>query len=93
MKFYHDNLPTAAVYTIGNPVIAQSIMQYDMRAGYNIPPRVLVLEKKDGKGTEVIYHLPSSVMALTDNPLLKQAAEGLDDKLDALFTKVTATEP
>ena len=82
--------PTAIVYTIGNPLIAQTIMQHDIRAGYMIPPRLMILEKADRTGTLVIYHLPSSVMALTDNPALKAAVQAVDNKLDKLVTSITA---
>lgn len=82
--------PVAAVYTIGNPLIAQIIMQHDIRAGYTIPLRLMILEKADGTGTEVIYHLPSSViMALTSNPDLKVVLQGLDEKLEKLVLNIT----
>ncbi|KAJ6614302.1 hypothetical protein B0H10DRAFT_2045619 [Mycena sp. CBHHK59/15] len=82
--------PRVVVYVIGNPITAQTMLQYDLRAAYNIPPRLLVLEKADGTGTDVIYHLPSSVIALGDNPQLMAAAEALDAKLEGLVAKVTA---
>lgn len=78
----------AVIYTIGNPLVAQGILLYDVRAGYNIPPRLMILEKADGIGTNVIYHLPSSVMVLTDDPRLKAAAEDLDAKLEKMITEV-----
>ncbi|KAJ7179935.1 hypothetical protein C8R43DRAFT_382814 [Mycena crocata] len=79
------------VYVLGNPIIAQTMLQYDLRGAYNIPPRLLVLEKADGTGTDVIYHLPSSVMVLEDdNEELKAAAKVLDSKLESLVEKITA---
>ncbi|THV08618.1 TT1751-like protein [Dendrothele bispora CBS 962.96] len=89
LKLYNEQTPPAILYTIGNPVIAQTMLKHDLRGAYNIPPRVLVLGKLDGSGTNVIYHLPSSVIALNDNPELKEAALALDEKLDRLITKVT----
>lgn len=65
-------------------------MKHDLRACIAIPPRILVLEKKDGTGTSVIYHLPSSIMPLGDNEDLKAAAKALDDQMDQLATRVTA---
>ncbi|KAK7061669.1 TT1751-like protein [Favolaschia claudopus] len=82
----------AVVYVVGNPLIAQSMLQHDLHGALNIPPRLLVLEKQDSAGTEVIYHLPSSVIALNDDPKLKAAAEGLDSKLQALVESITAVE-
>ncbi|KAK7470714.1 hypothetical protein VKT23_002136 [Stygiomarasmius scandens] len=93
LKLYDENTPPAIVYTIGNPVIAQTMLRHDLRGAYNIPPRVLVLGKPDASGTSVIYHLPSSVMVLDDsNAELKEAALALDDKLDKLITKVTTKD-
>jgi hypothetical protein len=68
------------------------MLQYDLRGAYNIPPRLLILEKADGTGTDVLYHLPSSVMALNDDKMLKAAAEALDSKLEALVESITAVE-
>ncbi|KAK0468276.1 uncharacterized protein EV420DRAFT_1503605 [Desarmillaria tabescens] len=89
MKTYNENVPTAIVYTIGNPVIAETMLRHDLRASLNIPPRLLILEKADRSGTDIVYHLPSSVMALGDNTELKAAAQILDDKVEQLLTKVT----
>ncbi|KAF8639717.1 hypothetical protein AX17_000979 [Amanita inopinata Kibby_2008] len=80
--------PAAVIYTIGNPIIAHTIIKHDIRAAYNIPPRLLVLENPDRSGVKVIYHLPSSVMALTNDTNIRAAAEYLDSKLDKLVTSV-----
>lgn len=82
--------PRAVVYVIGNPLIAQSILQHSVRAAHNAPLRVLFTETADGAGTEVVYNLPSSVMALDDNEVLRVAAEGLDRKLEGLVERITA---
>ncbi|KAJ7507738.1 hypothetical protein B0H11DRAFT_1793368 [Mycena galericulata] len=86
----YSSTPRVVVYVIGNPLIAQTMLQFDVRGAYNIPPRLLILEKADGTGTDVIYHLPSSVMVLSDNEMLKAAAEALDSKLESLVEKITA---
>ena len=82
--------PVAVVYTIGNPLLAQTIMHQDIRAGYTVPLRLMILEKADGTGTDVIYHLPSSVMALTGNLDLKVVLQVLDEKLENLVSNITA---
>ncbi|KAK7049578.1 hypothetical protein VNI00_005609 [Paramarasmius palmivorus] len=90
LKLYDDNVPFVSVYTIGNPIVAQSIMKHELRAAYNIPPRLLIAEKEDRTGTRVIYHLPSSVMAIDNsNPELAAALKALDEKLERLIIKVT----
>ncbi|KAJ7047429.1 hypothetical protein C8F04DRAFT_7683 [Mycena alexandri] len=84
--------PGLVVYVVGNPLLAQTVLQHDLRAAYNIPPRLLIIEKADGTGTDVVYHLPSSVMALGDNETLKAAAEAIDGKFEALVERITAVE-
>jgi uncharacterized protein (DUF302 family) len=76
------------LYTIGNPLIAQTILQHDNLAALHIPPRILVTEKQDRSGTKIIYILPSSVMVLRDNPALRDAVKVLDSKLEALLARV-----
>lgn len=90
MRLFKPKTPKSVLYTIGNPLIAETIMKHDLRAGLNIPPRLLIIEKEDGCGTQVLYHLPSSVMAIGDNHALKAAAEVLDEKLEELVAEVTA---
>jgi len=82
--------PVAVVYTIGNPLIAQSIMQHDIRAGHMVPLRLMILEKADRTGTNIMYHLPSSVMTLTNNPDLKAHLQALDEKLETLVSNISA---
>lgn len=88
----YSSSPRVIVYVLGNPIIAQTMLQYDLRGAYNIPLRLLILEKADGTGTDVLYHLPSSVMAPNDDKMLKAAAEALDSKLEALVESITAVE-
>jgi len=92
LQLFNSSTPRVIVYVLGNPLIAQTMLQHDLRGAYNIPPRVLVLEKADGTGTDVVYHLPSSVIALSDNEKLRAAAEALDSKLEALVESITAIE-
>ena len=90
MNLYTDEIgPQAVVYTLGNPLLAATIMQRDIRAGYSLPPRLMIVQKPDGDGTNVMYHLPSSVVAWEDNPGLKAALEVLNDKLDQMVTRIT----
>ncbi|KAF9452497.1 hypothetical protein P691DRAFT_794919 [Macrolepiota fuliginosa MF-IS2] len=88
------NTPATVLYTIGNPLIAQGILRHDLRAALHIPPRLLILEKVDRTGTNVIYQLPSSVMIFPDNESqeLREAVEGLDRKFEALARNITGLE-
>jgi uncharacterized protein (DUF302 family) len=95
LDVYHNTTtPQVSIYTIGNPLIAQDILKHDLRAGLHIPPRLLVLEKAGDQGTQVMYQLPSSIMALPGNEdeELKEKLAALDKKLEALVAKITGVE-
>ncbi|KAH9934116.1 TT1751-like protein [Amylocystis lapponica] len=89
-KWYGSNdTPETHLYTFGNPLIAQTMLQHDLRAGFHVPPRLLVLQKADRDGTRVVYILPSSLTVAASvggrlNEELKKAAEVLDKKLEKL---------
>lgn len=76
------------MFTIGNPLIAQAILQQDLTAGLHIPPKFLVQEGANGKGTILLYDLPSSVMVLGEDEGLLNAAKALDDKLERMVLRV-----
>ncbi|KAJ7228723.1 hypothetical protein GGX14DRAFT_414525 [Mycena pura] len=86
----YTNSPRVHVYVVGNPIFAQTMLQHDLRAACNVPLRLLLIEKADGVGTDVVYHLPSSVIALGDDAKLKAAAEVIDKKLESLVESITA---
>jgi len=83
-----------SLYMIGNPLIAQALIERNPEAALNIPPRLLLLEKPNKAGTKVIYHLPSSIMNVStemsqpDEPM-KAALEALDHKLEQLILSIT----
>ncbi|KAG6812322.1 hypothetical protein H0H92_003406 [Tricholoma furcatifolium] len=83
-----DKYAPAVVYTIGNPVLAETFMRYDIRAGYEIPPKVMVLGNTSVGGTTVFYHRPSLLVVSNDTELL-QAMQILDAKLDQMITNIT----
>ena len=81
------------LYTLGNPLLAQTMMQRDRRAALHVPPRLLVLEKDDRMGTEVTYILPSSLIAVSPSGVvdeeLQKAAEVVDEKFERLVQWAT----
>ncbi|KAG6860992.1 hypothetical protein C0995_005012 [Termitomyces sp. Mi166 len=91
LNVYHEaeNTSPAVVYTIGNPIFAETFMRHDVRAGFNIPPRLMVVQNADASLTTVFYHLPSSLV-VSDNEELMQAIRVVDDKLEQMITRVTA---
>ncbi|KAG5727307.1 hypothetical protein E4T56_gene11197 [Termitomyces sp. T112] len=91
MNIYHEaeDTPPAVVYTIGNPFLAETFMRHDIRAGYNIPPRLMVVHNANVSLTTVFYHLPSSLV-MSDNEEVMRAMRVVDDKLERMITRVTA---
>ncbi|KAF8627198.1 hypothetical protein AX15_004515 [Amanita polypyramis BW_CC] len=80
--------PATVVYTIGNPLIAHTILKRDIRAALNVPLRLLVVENPETLGTSIIYQLPSSVMVLKSDQDLRAMVEDLDKKLENMLMKV-----
>jgi len=92
--FRTETTPPTVLYIIGNPLIAQTILRHDLRAGLHIPLRLLIQEKADGKGTMVMYQLPSSVMVIPNDEggELRKPTESLDKKLEALVKNIIGME-
>ncbi|KAH9933085.1 hypothetical protein B0H21DRAFT_699568 [Amylocystis lapponica] len=90
----NPDVPEIHLYQFGNPLVAQTMLQYDLRAGLHVPPRLLVLEKADHSGTQVVWVSPSTLIAVPQNGVahaqLKEAAEVLDAKVERMVAKVTA---
>ncbi len=76
------------LYILGNPLIAQTMLKHDIRAGLNVPVRLVVYEAKDGE-VRLGYDLPSSLMSRLHHAEVTAAAEKLDAKLAALAAQVT----
>jgi len=88
------DLPKMISYTFGNPLVAETMLQYDPFATLHVPLRLLVVEKADRSGTQVVYLQPSSVIVVPVdgkvNEDLQAAAEALDVKVERLMKKVTS---
>ena len=76
----------------GNPQVAITMLKHDVRAGLFVPVEALVLEREDGNGTDVIMMKPSTLIAGGSDGeqgrKLRDAAEVLDEKVDALWNWV-----
>ena len=84
--------PSALLYTIGNPLIAQMILKYNIFAAHNIPLRLLILEKPDEIGATVSYYLPSSILGQpegSDDSVLHAGVQDLDNRLETLVERIT----
>src|SRR6266446_1077029 len=70
-------------WVLGNPLIAITMIRHDITAGLFAPVEILVTEAEGGGGATIAYVRPSSLMVVTENPPLLDAAKALDEKLDA----------
>jgi uncharacterized protein (DUF302 family) len=53
----------ARMYTIGNPLIARTMLEHDIAAGLNVPVRLMIFEEPASRTTRLVYDLPSSLMS------------------------------
>jgi uncharacterized protein (DUF302 family) len=81
----------ARTYTLGNPLIAWTMMKYDLSAGLNVPIRLMIYENSSNK-VRLVYDLPSSLMSCLGNEELLAAAGKLDEKLRLLAETSTAAK-
>ncbi|MGA8289806.1 MAG: DUF302 domain-containing protein, partial [Acidobacteriaceae bacterium] len=82
----------ATMYTIGNPLIAQTMIRHNIEVGLNVPVRVLIYEDAASKTGRIGYDLPSSLMARLKNAEVTAAAKLLDEKLAALASHSTGSK-
>ncbi|VTZ26244.1 conserved hypothetical protein [Methylocella tundrae] len=83
----------ARLYILGNPLIAATMVRYDLGAALNVPVRALILEDPATDRTRLIYDLPSSLMERLRNDDVHAAALKLDEKLAALAELATGAQP
>src|SRR5258705_616063 len=79
----------ARMYTIGNPLIARTMLEHDIAAGLNVPVRLMIYEDAASRTTRLAYDLPSSLMSGLQNEKVSLAAKNLDAKLIALAVHAT----
>jgi uncharacterized protein (DUF302 family) len=81
----------ARMYTIGNPLIARTMIKDDL-VGLNVPVRIAVYEEPSSGKVRVAYNLPSSLISALENNIVSEAAQALDAKLIALAEKVSGAK-
>jgi uncharacterized protein (DUF302 family) len=75
-------------YTLGNPLVARTMITHDPGVGLNVPVRVVIFETASGE-VRLAYDLPSSLMSRLNNKEISAAAIVLDAKLRALAERAT----
>ena len=82
----------ARMYTIGNPLIARTMLEHNIAAGLNVPVRLMIYEDAASRTTRLVYDLPSSLMSGLQNEKVTAAAKKLDAKLIALAVHATGAQ-
>ncbi len=80
------------MYTIGNPLIARTMLVHDIGAGLNVPVRITIYEDRQTGVTHFAYDQPSSLMSRLGNEEVTAAARLLDQKLADLAESVTGAK-
>lgn len=76
--------------TIGNPLIAITMLRHDIGAALFVPVDLLVTQERHREFTKIMYNLPSAqITAGNDSVPLMEAAKKLDEKL-GLFVRAIA---
>lgn len=85
---FYGHQAKAKKYVYGNPIVAETMLRHDLRAGLQVPLSIMIWEGPDGHA-RVSYDLPSSTMGFIDNPDLAKAAGALDAKVIAFVEELT----
>ncbi|TBU30425.1 hypothetical protein BD311DRAFT_659279 [Dichomitus squalens] len=100
LNAYHGtaDTPQTYAYIFGNPLIAQTMLKYDLNVALHVPLKIVIVERLDGSGTRVAYDDPASVIAVPKasglglDPELTKAAEALSQKLETLIQTITRAD-
>jgi hypothetical protein len=63
------------MYTIGNALIAQTMLKHDIAAGSNVPARLMIYEDAENRTARLTHDLPSSIMSGSPNEKVIAAAK------------------
>ena len=80
------------MYTIGNALIAITMLRHDIRVGLNVPVRVTIYRDDASGTTRFGYDEPSTLMGGLNDKDVTAAAEKQDAKLAALAEQVTVAQ-
>jgi uncharacterized protein (DUF302 family) len=77
-----------SLYLVGNPVIANQIIEIDLRGSFYVPFRVAVHDDGGPNGGMISYDRPSSFLAALNRPELDAIGKSLDEKLDRVISNL-----
>jgi len=76
------------LYIVGNPVIANQIIDIDLRGSFYVPFRVAVHDDGGPNSGMIEYDRPSSFLAALNRPELDAIGKSLDEKLDRVISSL-----
>jgi hypothetical protein len=79
--------PKVTQFTVGDPVTAAGMYQKTPRIGLLAPARFVVVELPEGRGTEIVYDVPTSIIG-GESEEARVIAESVDEKLAKLALSV-----
>jgi uncharacterized protein (DUF302 family) len=83
-----DREKRCSLYLVGNPVIANEIINIDLRGSFYVPFRVALYDGGGTEGAVMSYDRPSSSLATLEHPELAEIGDSLDRKIDAVAVAV-----
>jgi hypothetical protein len=91
MLSWYGKQAKAKTWIYGNPIIADTLLRYDIRGGGWLPLQILIYEADDGEA-RLAYDLPSSVLARFGNEDVDAAAKVLDAKIESFAKRLTGSD-
>ncbi|WP_050528590.1 DUF302 domain-containing protein [Pseudorhodobacter aquimaris] len=85
------SIPDATLLVFGNPALGTVAMEADLRAGLELPLRVLAYQDGDGN-TQVVYSPAEDLFAGLDIPADAEVVAKVNGALKALTDKAVAAE-
>ncbi|MGI4789088.1 MAG: DUF302 domain-containing protein, partial [Janthinobacterium lividum] len=82
-----------SLYLVGNPVIANQILNIDPRGSLYVPFRVCLFEGDETGGASLLYDRPSSFLAALGHPDLRVIGTQLDNKIDGVAKALAEGHP
>ncbi len=77
-----------SLYIVGNPVIANDILDIDLGASFYVPFRIALYESADQGGAVIVYDRPSSFLATLGRIELDAFGTLLDQKVDSVIAAI-----
>ena len=75
-----------SLYLVGNPVIANQIIDIDRRGSFYVPFRVAIHDRDGAGGSAISYDLPSSFLATLGRHELTEIGKSLDYKIESVVS-------